>query len=213
MRIFGLLLGVVLAVIVAAWVIGGLVARSGMQSVGEEPWPIGLGTLASVETRYPAQKTNEAARRLVALAAPLGISFQTSADVPLLSSSLRDADKPNPVRTAIGEYVKSEHGRAEPAISEPPAAVLTYLAAHEAEIDALRDHLLEADPIVWDLDLSKGFDAPVPNLLGHMSARAAPHRPSAPARSAAMTSAPGMTCTGPGASLKAWSRARVDLPN
>lgn len=156
MRILGLVVGIVLAVVVVVWVVGGLVAAGGMERIGSEPWPAGLGTLASVEARFPAQKTNDAARRMVALSAPLGISFQTS------------ADKPDPVRTAIGEYVKAEHGRAEQAISEPPAAVQTYLAAHDVEIDALRDHLLSGDPIVWDLDLSKGFDAPVPNLVGHM---------------------------------------------
>ena len=156
MRILGLLVGIVLAVIVAVWVVGGLVASSGMQRVGKEQWPAGLGTLASVETRYPPRKTNDGARHMIALAAPLGISFKTP------------PGKPDPVRTAIGEYVKAEHGRAEPAIGEPSSAVQTYLATHEAEIDALRDHLLHGDPIVWDLDLSKGFDAPVPNLTGHM---------------------------------------------
>lgn len=157
MRILGLLVGIVLAVIVVVWVVGGFVASAGMQRIGDEQWPAGLGTLASVETRFPAQKTNDDARALVALAAPLGISFEASSNTP-------DA-----VRTAIGEYVKAEHGRAEAAISEPPAEVQTYLVAHDAEIDALRDHLLQGDPIVWDLDLSKGFDAPVPNLLGHMN--------------------------------------------
>jgi hypothetical protein len=157
MRILGLLVGIVLAVIVTVWVVGGFVASAGMQRIGEETWPAGLGTLASVEKRYPPQKTNDEARRLIELAKPLGISFETS------------AGKPDPVRTALGEYVKAEHGRAEPAISEPPAEVQTYLAAHDVEIDALRDHLLQGDPIVWDLDLSQGFDAPLPNLLDHMS--------------------------------------------
>jgi len=156
MRILGLVVGIVLAVIVGVWVVGSIVAAGGMERIGEEQWPAGLGTLASVETRYPPQKTNDGARRLVALAAPLGISFQTS------------ADKPEPVRTAIGEYVKAEHGRADAAIGEPPAEVQTYLAAHETEIDALRDHLLHGAPIVWDLDLSQGFDAPLPSLAGHM---------------------------------------------
>ena len=156
MRILGLVVGIVLAVVVGVWVAGSIVAADGMQRIGQEQWPAGLGTLASVETRYPPQKTNDAARRLVALAEPLGISFRTS------------AGKPESVRTAISEYVKAEQGRADAAIGEPPAEVQTYLAANETEIDALRDHLLHGPPIVWDLDLSKGFDAPLPNLTGHL---------------------------------------------
>ena len=156
MRILRLVVCIVLAVIVGVWVTGSLVAARGMQRIGEEQWPAGLGTLASIETRFPPQKTNDSARRLVALAKPLGISFETA------------SSQPDALRTAIGQYLKAEHIRAEAAIGEPPAEVQTYLAAHETEIDALRDHLLHGDSIVWDLDLSKGFDAPVPNLTGHM---------------------------------------------
>jgi hypothetical protein len=155
MRILGLLFGVGLAVIVAAWFAGELAATGRMKRAGDEQWPAGLGTLASVEARVRPQKTNDGARRMVALAAPLGISFKTSAD--------KDA-----VRTAISEYVRAEHVRSESTIGEPPAEVLSYLTAHEAEIDALRDHLLGAESIAWELDASKGFDAPLPNLLGHM---------------------------------------------
>ncbi len=157
MRILGWVIGIVLALVIAVWVVGSLVASGGMQRIGEEQWPAGLGTLASVEQRFPPRKTNDSARRLVELAAPLGITFQPA------------SGKADPVRTAITEYVKAEHGRAEAAIGEPPAAVQTYLAAHEAEIDALRDHLLHGDPIVWELDIAKGFDAPLPSLVGHMN--------------------------------------------
>ena len=158
MRILGLVVGIILALIVAVWVAVGIVATGGMQRIGDEQWPAGLGTLASVEARVRPQKTTDGARRLIALAAPLGISFKAP------------AGKPEPIRTAIAEYVQAEHGRAEPAIGEPPAEVLSYLAAHETEIDALRDHLLHGEPIAWELDASKGFAAPLPNLLGHMNA-------------------------------------------
>jgi hypothetical protein len=156
MRILGLLFVIGLAVIGAAWFFGGLVATGEMQRVGTVDWPAGLGTLASVEARTRPQKTSDGARRLVALAAPLGISFKTSADTP------------EPVRKAIGEYVKAEQERSESTIGEPPAEVLSYLTTHEAAIDALREHLLHGDPIAWEIDVSKGMDAPIPNLLGHM---------------------------------------------
>ena len=156
MRILGLIVGLLLAVIVAAWFIGSLVATNEMQRIGDKAWPAGLGTLASVEARVRPQKTSDGARRMVTLAAPLGISFD------------RSTAEPDAVRTAIGEYVKAEHVRSESAIGEPPANVLSYISAHEAAIDALRDHLLHGDPIEWEVDLSRGIDAPLPNLLGHI---------------------------------------------
>jgi hypothetical protein len=157
MRILGLAFGVLVAVVVLVWSAGSLVASNGMERIGNETWPAGLGTLASVERRYPPQKTNDAARRMLALAKPLGIVFET-----------RSGGDPDPLRKAIAEYLKAEHARGEAVIGEPPAEVTAFLAAHETEIDALRDHLL-THPIVWDRDIAKGFDGPLPNLLGHFN--------------------------------------------
>ncbi len=157
MRIFGLVIVIILAVIVAAWIGGAIVADGGMRRIGDESWPAGLGTLASVETRYPPQKTNDGARRMVELAKPLGIAFESV------------GGKTDPLTSAITGYVHAEHVRDEGAITEPPAEVLAYLDAHEAEIDALREHLLHGEAIVWDCDISKGFDAPLPHLAGHMN--------------------------------------------
>lgn len=157
MRTVAVVVAVVLALVVVGWIISDGVATGAMRSVGEEPWPLGLGTLASVETRVKPQSTNEAARQLIALAKPLALSFSpTEMTLP-----------PSTPRTAIGEYVRSEHTRAEATIGEPPAEVVAYLAAHESEIDALRDHLLR-ESIQWDLDPSKGLDSPIPNLRDHM---------------------------------------------
>lgn len=157
MRVFALIITIIVAFVVGAWIIAGITGDGALDGAGNDVWPAGLGTLASVEQRVHPQKTNAAAQKLIELGAPLEISFAT----PAMSSE-------TPMRQAIGDYVNSEHERAEASIGAPPAEVTAYLAQHEREIDALRDHLLQAETIQWDIDPSKGFQAPVPNLLAHM---------------------------------------------
>ena len=157
MRVLALVLAIVVATVVAVWLIAGLTAANAIESVVKESWPAGLGTLESVEARVRPQTTNDAARRLKSLAAPLRISFETPSTHPAV-----------PVHAAIGEYLKAEQVRADATIGAPPAEVMAHLAAHEKEIDALRDHLLQPQTIQWDLQPSQGFDGPLPNLLGHM---------------------------------------------
>jgi len=159
MRIVARLLGIVLALIVTAWLIGSVTATTALKNTDREIWPAGLGTLASVEGRVRAHKTNDAARQLTALAIPLEISFETPPP---------PNRKVAPVHVAIGEYLKAEHARSEATIGAPPAAVTSYFATHEKEIDALRDHLLRAGPIQWDFKPTEWLDTPVPNFIGYM---------------------------------------------
>ncbi|HEV7766213.1 MAG TPA: hypothetical protein VGQ76_14505 [Thermoanaerobaculia bacterium] len=157
MRVFGLLIIVLLGLILVAWVVADVVGDRQYEQLGEEQWPAGLGTLASVEGRFPPVQTNDSAKRLIAFAAPLGISFAQPS-----------SGKPDPMNGLIGDYVKAEHERADGTIALPSPSIVAHLAAHSAEIDALRDHLLRGETIEWDLDVSKGHDAPMPNLLAHM---------------------------------------------
>ena len=157
MRVLVLVLAVILATVVAAWFIAATTASSTLEKLDQETWPAGLGTLASVEGRVQRHTTNDAARQLTALAKPLQISFE----MPSKSAPL-------PINTAIVDYLKAEHVRAEATIGAAPAVVVAYLAKHEQELDAVRDHLLRAERIEWQLEPSKWVDAPIPNLLGHM---------------------------------------------
>ncbi|MFL6246976.1 MAG: hypothetical protein ACJ74H_13180 [Thermoanaerobaculia bacterium] len=145
------------AAIIAIWLIAYFTAASAMERAVHEPWPMNLGTLAALDQRVRPQAMNDAARQLIVVAAPLDIRFEKSAKSPS-----------DPVRTAIGEYVKAEHVRAEATIGEVPHDIAEYLIAREAKIDALRDHLLRAPAIQWEIDGAKGLDAPIPNLLAHM---------------------------------------------
>ena len=125
-------------------------------------WPLGLGTLDSVPARFPASQQNEPATKLVALASAAQI------DVAPVVTRRRAARSSNvAARLAIADYTKKELARPG-AIDAPPPAVVNLLAATATTMDAVRDHLLSSQPVVWPVDVTKGFDGPMPNLLGHM---------------------------------------------
>jgi hypothetical protein len=81
------------AVYVASWFWAG----NEVAATAAQPWPDGLGTLASVPHRYPPQHENEAARKLTQLAAPVAEN------------------------DAVTAYVRQEIARGEVTIAEPPA--------------------------------------------------------------------------------------------
>src|SRR6059058_5318387 len=88
---------VILVLLAAAvYVVSWFWAGDEVAAAAARPWPEGLGTLAAVPDRYPAQQENEAARKLANLAG-------------------RFAEN-----DAITAYVRHEIARGELAIAEPP---------------------------------------------------------------------------------------------
>jgi hypothetical protein len=145
------------SLLVAALAVTGA-AKAAWKRSGREPWPLSLGALEDVPRQYPKAAPTPAALRLIELGKPLSIEFTPKQRTPK-----------HPLHDAIAGYVRAEQQRDRAEIGEPPAAVVAFLNEREREIDALRDHLLHGG-IGWEVDLGAGFDAPVPNLLGHMHA-------------------------------------------
>jgi hypothetical protein len=45
----------------------------------------------------------------------------------------------------------------------PRGQVAEFLAQHDAPLNAVRDHILTAGPIVWETKFARGHEAPLPN--------------------------------------------------
>jgi hypothetical protein len=91
------LLVVVVAIALVVWVISWFRAPDAVATSAALPWPGGLGTLDSVDARFPPRPANEASVKLTALASAL------------------------PKNEAITEFVAREMARGELTIGEPPA--------------------------------------------------------------------------------------------
>jgi len=154
------LIGIVLFVVCAY---GGVwLAVAGMkQRYIARAWPDNLGTLADVAQRYPDMETNAAATALTKLTSSLGVST-----APLVKETSADYDV---IKEPLNKYFRAELERVGDQFQPPPAKVAAYLAQHDAQLNAIRDHVVAAGPIRWVQHFKLGHDAPLPNLLGQMT--------------------------------------------
>lgn len=156
----------VVAVAVLAWVAsaagGGYVAKQSAAKI----WPATLGSLTEVPKRFPVQKQNAAATKLVQLAAAANVSVGPLKPGDKRRNLHRDAT--DRLLTEVGLYVTAELERPGDAIEAPPANVAQYLETSDAQLTAVRQHLIHGGELQWATDVPRGYSAPIPNLLGHL---------------------------------------------
>jgi len=153
-------------VVVGGWVAVRAYATTRENRAAAVAWPAKLGSLADVPKRFPDTEQSESATKLIEIAksAHLDLAPRVRSSTPETKS-----DPMKAIRKETGEYVKAQLQRSGDAIDAPPPAVARYLAENAAALDAARDHILSGAPITWESKLSKGWDAPIPNLAGHMA--------------------------------------------
>jgi hypothetical protein len=122
---------------------------------------VGLGSVDAAPQRFPDVNQSAGATKLVELAAAAQLDLAPRERARNLAAK--------PVTAALSKYLKAQFERGGDAIDAPPPLPAKYLADHEKALDAVRDHLLSGAPISWETNLRAGFDAPIPNLLGHMN--------------------------------------------
>jgi hypothetical protein len=66
------------------------------------------------------------------------------------------------------EYVDKELGSSEGRVGAPSEAVTAWLTDHETQIERVRSAALGKGTVEWETDVSGAFDAPLPNVLGHV---------------------------------------------
>jgi hypothetical protein len=159
---------IVVAVPVVAWCVLAILAVSMERSAVARPWPNGLGGLDSVAARYPERAAaTPAAVALTRLTVPLGVDITPRADRKpgMPPPSRKDFDA---IKMPLHDYLTKQVERPSTAIDDAPPAVAAYFDAHRAQLDAVRAHILSGAPIAWTVQLQRGLDMPIPNLLGHM---------------------------------------------
>jgi hypothetical protein len=124
-------------------------------------WPQSLGVLADSPKRYPDAENNSAANTLATLTLPIGIDITPREKK--LHGGYEDAKR------SFSDYITVQLEQASDQSAAPPADVAAFLFAHQAQIEQVREHIATAGPIRWQMHVGRGFDAPIPNLLGYMS--------------------------------------------
>ncbi len=158
---------VVGSVLIVMCVLGmmGLVTLAVRSAFAPRPWPDKLGMLDEAPSHFPDVETSAAAQVLIQLTPPLGFSIRPkTADLrePEVSGDFEKVKEP------LKQYCRSELNRTNEAIISPPPQVASYLDTHRGDIDRVRDHILNAGPIVW-VSHFKSSDSALPNLTGHFN--------------------------------------------
>jgi hypothetical protein len=161
---------VVAGLLVLTWVIlAGLAALATRRA--ERAWAAAWLSLDDFERRFPAVSTNADARRLEELAACVGVDFarRTEGEPPRAAGGCAGElaapfGRHKAVRGALAQHQREQLARVDDRLDPPPPDVAAWLAAQRANLAAVRDHLRASEPR-WRLDVSLGYQAPVPSLL------------------------------------------------
>jgi hypothetical protein len=128
----------------------------GVEQAKRQPWPAGLESADALMRRYPPTKTNAAARRLVALAARVGVDFNRRSRTKVTKQA------------AVNAWLMAQATATTDRLTAPPQEVSAWMAGNATGLAALREHLVSGDPIQWDFSGGADSTAAFPNLLAHL---------------------------------------------
>lgn len=169
-------------VVVAAFILGAVkglplvsgalrTARHVREMASREPaiiaaWQAEFGDPKALLRSFPKQSDSEEAIRLVECGKELEVELWNAYPYP--------KDRPwasrEPFRS-LAEYENNELQGSGSRIDLPPEKVRTFLQTHDDEIEEVIDLLSGSSPPRWEMDPSRGPEAPLPNLLAilHMN--------------------------------------------
>jgi hypothetical protein len=119
------------------------------------------------EAAHPKTSVSAAALELEALSTRLGIDLAPKDD-HREHPDLATARAQESALSALSQYLNHELGEASEKIGAPDPKVAQFLAENDATIESIRAVTLGRREVAWELDVSLGHEAPMPNFLGHL---------------------------------------------
>ncbi len=131
-------------------------------------WEERLGTPEELYARYPHREVNPSALKVETLSAELGVDLATKIMSERTHPRADAADDFESIGDDIHQYTWQEWARSGAGSAPPPEALAAFLTAHAEALEALRQALREGEAPRWELQLEKGLEGPIPNLLGQI---------------------------------------------
>jgi hypothetical protein len=149
------------------WVVGGRMLADRWTQEADRAWTA-LGTpMTAFPGRFPKHGPNESARKLDDVAARLGIGMAPPGATGRPQPSADDAKRLETVRGELDSWLDAQLGNPSDRIAAPPENVAAFLAARASGIRYLVAQLRVGEAPVWEQDLDRLTDAPLPFLKGH----------------------------------------------
>jgi hypothetical protein len=154
----------VVALAAALWTVAELLARSNLHRALAEGWPVPSGRLEESLTLFPTPS----ARQLEANAQDLEIDLRPRSGRPPPLGPPRTTSGWKAIDGPAKEYLHARLSAPTRASVPAPTPVAGFLHQHEEGIRRVEKTLLSNGPPQWPMDSRKGFNAPLPNLLGNL---------------------------------------------
>src|SRR5262252_3356944 len=135
------------------------------EPAAEQDWKKEFGDPVATLAAFPKREDNDNAVRFIALAKTAGVDMTRPEGKELFPP---EHDPDEAARKSIHEYIDAEATKTGGPVADPPAAVRDYLESHDRALGEVVEHLSQNEPPIWKSDLALGFEAPVPNLRGHI---------------------------------------------
>jgi hypothetical protein len=163
------LAGVGVLVLLGVWVTAEAGARWYLHRALSTGWPLPSGRLAEIATLFPTQPETSVARQLETGALPLGIDVFPRVGGPRPSEQLPPIKAWKAVEESTKSYIQASVQLNTPAVTTIPPSVAAFIEAQANTLGTVETILISNPPPQWSIDLQKGVNAPLPNLLGNIS--------------------------------------------
>jgi hypothetical protein len=164
------LIAALLMILVGFFSIVGLLtgrARS-VSRIVMDRWAETLGSPEEVFERFPRTEMNDPARRIVEAASILGIDIAPRADEDLPRPTHALILRFRRFKGASAGWSKRQLGRGDNNRDETPPDAREFLLEFREPIDRIEQILVAEERLSWNRDVMQLWDAPMPNLLGHV---------------------------------------------
>jgi hypothetical protein len=158
MKKFLTIAAIVSVLVALIWFSGAHYLNSTAATAAQTRWPNNLGTADDIARHFPSHGDNETATHVVALAKPLGISFDDRGAQPEIQT----------IRPAMSQHLAHVISTDGDAVDAPPAPLAQWLTQHAADIRALQQQLVTHDAPQWAVDADTLVEAPMPRLVSQM---------------------------------------------
>jgi hypothetical protein len=149
------------------WAVGGRMQAERWAKEADRAWTA-LGTpMTAFAARFPKHGTNESARRLADVAASLGIEMAAPGASSGSTTPAAEATSFQGIRVELDQWLDAQLGNPSDRIAPPPEKLAGFLSAHANAIQYLAAQLQAGEVPVWEQDLDRLAEAPVPFAKGH----------------------------------------------
>jgi hypothetical protein len=148
--------------IAGAWVLGANTLASIREKASDHGWTEAGLPMDTITALYPTTGLNEAAVKLVAIAAQLGIDATPFGDTAGAHPPAPDAEPFDALN--LPKFVELQVMRGDDIIQPAPQNIVDFYTAHAETLAALK--AVSRGGAIWPMDLDWHFAAPGPNFGG-----------------------------------------------